>query len=267
MMNYKIKNSLSLQIKYCFINFFFILKLSYFDIILRYRRTVLGPLWNILSTTAITLLIGGFWSIIFNDLNFEYFLQVYVGFIIWNLIQNMTIGSTTLLTQEHNELIRNTNTPISALALRHTLRSMITMSYFFPIILFLLILREKTQLINIPLIVFVLIMIFIIFFLLSSIISILCSRYRDLVEILSLIIGSSLLITPVIWDSKMLVSYQKFIYLNPFAIIIDSLRKPLLGQDINFILYLYLLGITLVLYVILNFIFKKKGNLIVFWSN
>jgi lipopolysaccharide transport system permease protein len=144
---------------------------------------------------------------------------------------------------------------------------MITMSYFFPIILFLLILRGKTQLINIPLIVFALIMIFIIFFLLSSIISILCSRYRDLVEILSLIIGSSLLITPVIWDSKMLVSYQKFIYLNPFAIIIDSLRKPLLGQDINFILYLYLLGITLVLYVILNFIFKKKGNLIVFWSN
>ena len=110
-------------------------------------------------------------------------------------------------------------------------------------------------------------MIFIIFFLLSSIISILCSRYRDLVEILSLIIGSSLLITPVIWDSKMLVSYQKFIYVNPFAIIIDSLRKPLLGQDINLILYLYLLGIILSLLVMLNFIYKKKGNLIVFWSN
>lgn len=266
-MSYKIKNSLSLQIKYCINNFLFIFKLSYFDIILRYRRTILGPLWTILSTSAITIVIGGFWSIIFKDINFEYFLHVYIGFIIWNLIQNMTIGSVNLLTQEHNELIRNTNIPISALILRHTIRSIIIMSYFFPIILILLIFRGKTEIINIPLIITALIMIFIIFFLLSSIISILCSRYRDLIELLSLVIGSSLLITPVIWDSKMLVSYHKFVYLNPFAIIIDSLRNPLLGQDINLILYLYLMGIILSLFIILNFIYKKKGNLIVFWSN
>ena len=266
-MSYKIKNSLSLQIKYCINNFLFIFKLSYFDIILRYRRTILGPLWTILSTSAITIVIGGFWSIIFKDINFEYFLHVYIGFIIWNIIQNMTSGSVNLLTQEHNELIRNTNIPISVLILRHTLRSIIIMSYFFPIILILLIFRGKTEIINIPLIITALIMIFIIFFLLSSIISILCSRYRDLIELLSLVIGSSLLITPVIWDSKMLVNYQKFVYLNPFAIIIDSLRKPLLGQDINLILYLYLLGIILSLLVMLNFIYKKMGNLIVFWSN
>jgi ABC-type polysaccharide/polyol phosphate export permease len=266
-MSYKIKNSLSLQIKYCINNFLFIFKLSYFDIILRYRRTIIGPLWTILSTSVITIVIAGFWSIIFKEINFEYLLHVYIGFIIWNLIQNMTIGSVNLLTQEHNELIRNTNIPISVLILRHTLRSIIIMSYFFPIILILLIFRGKTEIINIPLIITALIMIFIIFFLLSSIISILCSRYRDLIELLSLVMGSSLLITPVIWDSKMLVDYQKFVYLNPFAIIIDSLRKPLLGQDINLILYLYLIGIILSLFIILNFIYKKKGNLIVFWSN
>jgi lipopolysaccharide transport system permease protein len=266
-MNYKIKNSLKLQIQYCFKNFFFIFKLSYFDLILRYRRTVLGPFWSVLSTTIFAVLIGIFWAIIFNDLNFEYFLHVYIGFIIWNLIQNMTIGSVNILTQDHNELIKNTNIPISVLILRHTLRSFIIMSYFLPIILILLIFRGKMEIIIIPLLIAALIMIFIIFFLLSSIISILCSRYRDLIELLSLTIGSSLLITPVIWDSKMLASYQKFVYLNPFAIIIDSLRKPLLSEDINFILYIYLIGIILSLLIILKFIYKKKGNLIVFWCN
>ena len=86
-------NNLLGQYNYVFkrINNIFIL--AYFEITMKYKRTTLGPIWNVITLLVTTVLLSIVWSILFKiDLK-EYLPKVYFGITTFSFLTMATTGS------------------------------------------------------------------------------------------------------------------------------------------------------------------------------
>ena len=82
-----------------------IFELSKFDYLLRFRRTKLGPFWNILTIFITVLLMSLVWSIIFKIDIKEYIPRLMFGFTAFIFISNTITLSVDLISDKYaNEL-------------------------------------------------------------------------------------------------------------------------------------------------------------------
>ena len=96
-------------------------------------------------------------------------------------------------------------------------------------------------------------------------VSIICSRFRDLGLLIKSIMRAGVLLTPILWDKSRLGEFENWIYLNPFTSMIEALRNPLLGMEINYMIYLILFFILLINTTVSYVLLKYKHKVFAFW--
>ena len=101
--------------------------------------------------------------------------------------------------------------------------------------------------------------------LLSYICSIITTRFRDLVPLIQSILSALTLLTPIMWNKEMLGEKMNYVYLNPLAFMIEIVRDPIIGVVPSLNVYLYNIFLLIILYFMLFFVLKFKGNRIIFW--
>jgi lipopolysaccharide transport system permease protein len=255
------------QVFYCLQNFKQIFMLAFFDLKIKYRRTSIGFLWNILSLILSTFLIAYVWSFLFK-VNFKWYLSyVLIGLSTWALIISCIIEGCTILYNKFRSHISNTTTPIIVYSKRNLIYNFFIYIQILPIILLFAFL--SSELINLErslLLIFGIILIYLNLFWINILLSVICSRYRDLHPFIQSISGTLTLITPIVWEKERLGTFAVYAYLNPFTSFIEVVRMPLVSDSITLVPYL-LLVIFLFLGNTINYLFFKiKGNNFIFWS-
>ena len=243
-------------------------RLAFFDLNLKYRRTILGPAWNVLTILLSVFLMSLVWAKVFNiNLN-EFLPKLYFGMTAWTLIISMTSGSSTLYHGTYSSLIRSVKINNLELNLRHISLSIMNYLHFVPLIVIFFVFFEtvnfnENTILLIPGFIFL----FINMFWFSYVFSTMCSRFRDLVPLTDTIMNAGSLLTPIIWSKEMLGEQKNLVYINPFTFFIESIRDPLLGINPGIHVYLGLLVITLFGYLIMFIIYIKKNHRISFWAS
>jgi ABC-type polysaccharide/polyol phosphate export permease len=96
--------------------------------------------------------------------------------------------------------------------------------------------------------------------------SILCVRFRDIGQIVGIIMQASFLVTPVMWNIDMLPpQYKSFIYINPFASIIEIARAPFMGYMTDPLAYLSLLCWSVFAFLCAFIMYRIFHKNLVFW--
>jgi len=161
-----------------------------------------------------------------------------VGLVVWQLISAILIESTNLLPANiryfHNQYMP-TSTIVFAMAFRHA--ATFFMNLIFPVILSLgLGLRPSSSaLFAIPGVLLTLIWCL----WMSLMLSILCTRYRDIIQVVNNLIQVAIFLTPVLWMPELLSTRaQDLLPWNPFAVFVAIVRDPLLGRDVSWAYWL-----------------------------
>ena len=242
------------------------LNTSIYDILIKYRRTKLGPLWLLLTTFITILIICFVWSKIFKLDFYDYFSYVFSGFAVWIIVTNFINDSLTLLCEKYNLFIQNIPGSIMVYIFRHVTYGFINFFHLFPVLIFFFVKNiNKDFLIFIFLIFLGIILLFTIAILFTTFFSILSSRFRDLIPLIQSIFSASLILTPVIWKKDMLGQYQNYVYFNPLASYLEVLRNPFLGEYPTIISYFVCVSTIIILTFFLIVLFKKKGDRFIFW--
>ena len=79
----------------------------------------------------------------------------------------------------------------------------------------------------------------IVFFL--FLITLMCARFVRLKFANSSIMSAGILLTPILWEKERLGQFKLCLF-NPLTSMIESIRDPLLGLSVNYIVY-FILGI------------------------
>lgn len=208
------------------------LYLGYQEIILKYRRSILGPWW---STSAIALMItmlSYLWSKIFG-LSLEHYVPYFaIGYTLWLFFSTCITESCTLL-YENSNIIKQTKVPIIAFSVKLLIKNLLIFFHNLVVVIFIIIFMCDVSFINIATSIFFFILFCFNIYLAVITISILSARFYDFSQIIINFIQLLFFVTPIIWEPEFLKDKIWVNNLNPLFHWINLIREPLMNGEIN----------------------------------
>ena len=227
--------------------------LSWRDISVRYKQTVIGILWALirpLLTMVVFTIIFGKMAKLPSDGNAPYAIMVYAGMLPWQFFSSaITAASNSLI--GNTQLITKVYFPRLIIPASSIITSFVDFIISFIILVFLMIYFSF-----LPTWRMVYLFGFLIITVLTSLgfglfISSLNVKYRDFRYIVPFIIQLGLYISPVGFSSSVVPEKYRLLYsLNPMVGVIDGFRWSILGSDSN----IYFPGLLLSLFVMVLFL-------------
>lgn len=203
--------------------------LGWHDIRQRYRRSVIGPFWITLSMGVMVASLGFLYSALFRQDLHTYLPFVSLGMIVWALIQGFTTEACSTFYLA-DSIIRQVRIPLSALVFRMMWKHIIIFAHNSVIyVLLMLILWDfpgSSALLVLPGFLLLCLNATWVGLLLGT----LGARFRDLQPIVASVMQVIFFISPILWTKDQLPQHLAWFSSNPFGLVIDLIRMPLMGQ-------------------------------------
>ena len=234
------------------------------DIRLRYRRSFLGPWWLTASTAVTIGVLGLLWSQIFQSDITTYLPFFAIGHVVWIWISSQVNDAATGFTQfEH--IIKQTRLPYPTYLLRLSMRHGLILAHNAVVVIAVVLLCgagfHPVAWLAFP----GLALVSIICVLLSILVAICCTRYRDLPPIVASLVQIAFFLTPILWQPDVLRSKTWIADMNPLFHWIEVIRQPLLGSSPSAAHYYWTCGSIGVLALLSLWLLGRQRDRIAYW--
>lgn len=242
------------------------LYVAWFNFVVTYRKTTLGPFWLLAGPSIFIFIIGGIFKRV-NDVPAEIFVpHLAIGVILWTLLGGFVTKSTTVYPRNRAQILQGSMTLIEITVVD-------VISIFLQFIHQVLILVVVFAIYGFPFSWYALVSLLglaIIVangFWLSIVFGIVGARYRDLHQMISAIMRVAFLATPIIWMATSTRGQMLGIYLllNPFYHFLEIVRAPLLGMPISMTSWIVVLTITVGGFFLANEMHRRFARLVPLW--
>lgn len=208
------------------------LMLAYQDISLRYRRSILGPLWITLSMAITVYSMGYLYSNLFKIDMPHYFPFLASGMLTWSLISTLILESTDGFISAQ-AVLKEIKFPYSLHIHRLITRNMIIFFHNILVMIPIYMIFHAAIKINLCTLLLIpgLMVIYFNFLFYGTLLAIIGARYRDIGQVIKSLVQVVFFLTPIMWDPIVLHGQKQWIVdLNPFYAFIELIRQPLLGH-------------------------------------
>lgn len=238
--------------------------LAWADTKARYKKSVIGPFWPVLTNLIGVLGLGLVWGHLLNQDMQTFIPQLAVGLIVWQLIAGaLTDGPVTFI--RHAGMIRNVAMPswffsVRALA-KHLINLMHNMVILIGVMLYYKVPLTENTWLALPGLLLVTLNIY---WILHGL-GLAGARFRDIELLINSVVPLLFFISPVIYKADRLPPAMNVVWLNPISYMIEAIRTPLLG-DAPATLTWTVLIVMLAIGGGLTFIFQRtQGKNLAFW--
>jgi len=232
----------------------------------RYRRSILGFGWSLLSPLLNYGVVAIVFSFTMRNAVPNYFLYMFSGAVLFSFI-SATIGHSPGIMLSNEHYIKKIYIPKLVFVLNIVLVEFVNFLLGFATLCFLGLIFHKIEISAALSILPLLIGLSVLFLIgISIVISILTVFFRDIFHIIPVILQISFFATPILYEKSILPEKaQQLIYFNPFYYFIESFRYPLYHQALP--PFSYLITVTVLSLLSLAFgllVLKQCDNRIVF---
>jgi lipopolysaccharide transport system permease protein len=239
-------------------------RLGWNDILQRYRRSLLGPLWLTLSMAIMVVALGVIYAQIFRTPLHDFMPFLCVGLLIWGLISSVLNEAGTLFTGSES-YIKQIRLPYSVYVYRFMWSKIIIFAHnfviYFGILIYFQLWPGLAALYAIP--GFLLIVLN--GALASLYLGMISARFRDIPQIVSSLTQIVFFITPIMWKPELLGPRAALSSFNPFHHLFQIVRLPLLGQIPTLGNYAAVALVTLLNLAIASALFIRFRSRISYW--
>jgi ABC-type polysaccharide/polyol phosphate export permease len=240
------------------------LRLGWEQTVARFRRTVFGPFWLTANLLAISFALSVVFGMLMGQNYRQNFATIISGVLSWSLIGGvMTDASGVFISS--GPWMQTIRMPLSFYIFLMMTRDFINyLAQLIALWIVLALLRLGAPptwhlLIGLPIVL-------VDMSLLSLIIAMPSTRFRDINQTVGFATQILFFITPVFWVPTQAHGHSALIYqLNPFAHLLELIRQPVMGYAPALIHYEWAAGITVVLFATcftMLALFRKR---VVFW--
>jgi lipopolysaccharide transport system permease protein len=241
------------------------LALALLDIRNRYRGSVLGPLWNTLSTAAMVAGLALLYATLFRIDSADYLRHLAVSLILWQAIAGFLTDACTAFTGSA-EVIRQVAMPQTVHLLRSVLRSALTAAHALPIVPLVFLYTGRWPGAEAWLALPGLAMLLATGFAAAMLLGVLCARFRDIPPIVANLVQLFFFMTPVLWTPALLdPAMVPWLLLNPFYPLLETLRGPLVEGGVTPAVWAAALGWTAVLAAAAWALFRRYRARVAYW--
>lgn len=238
--------------------------LARLDIRNRYRGSVLGPFWLSLSTAIMVVSLGLLYSALFMLPLADYLPYLAVSLIIWGMISQIVTEACVSLTSSEG-IIRQLPLPYTVHMLRCVLRNAAVAAHSLPLIFVVFAvfghLPGPEALLAIP----GLALLAANAFALALLLGMVCARFRDIPPIVGSVLQLAFFMSPVLWKPELLGERQVWLPLNPFYVLMETVRGPLVEGGASGLVWLSAVCFTLLTCAASFAFFVRFRGRIAFW--
>ena len=244
------------------------LNLAWKDIRARYRRTVIGPFWTVLSTAVLVGALGFVNSTLWHiDIStyLPFFCAGYIAWLLFITIINES-GSSIVAAEATVKAIR---IPYSVFIFRVLTRNVIVFGHNLLVYIAVALIFGVAPSVNMLLLPVGLALALLNYVWISLLLAVVCARFRDVIQLVASLSMILFFVTPIFWQPAQLGSAPAARFLladaNFAYHLIDVVRAPLLGQPPQLLSFAYL-GVAAVLGFTLSALFLRRFyNRIAYW--
>lgn len=242
------------------------LMLAWSDTMLRYRRTVIGPLWITLSTAVTVGAIGTLYGGIFgNDLS-EYMPHFAIGLILWTFISAIITDGCNVFILSAG-LIKSVPTPLPLHVLRMMSRHAVVLAHNAAIVVVLWMIFQWPIGLHTLLALVGLVLVLATTLGAVLLLSVVCVRFRDVPQIVGAVLQLLFLLSPIVWMPQALRgrAASSIITYNPVHYMLETVRGPLLGHEPAFSTWLLASAVAAVSLFLGMVFFGRFKHRVAYW--
>ena len=203
--------------------------LSWLDIKLRYRGSLLGPFWLTLSTAIMVGAMGGIYSQLFHMNLHDYLPFLVLSIVLWGFLSAL-VGDACVGFTASEGMIRSMRMPFWLYAARIVIRNVLVLGHNIVVIVFVYAVLGISPGVNVVFAIPAFVLWLVDGLAASALLGAVCARFRDIPPIVMSVLQMAFFVTPVIWKPELLSpDKQALLPLNPFYSLLAIVREPLLG--------------------------------------
>ena len=241
------------------------LTLGWLDIRLRYRGSVLGPLWLTLSTAVMVASLGFLYSALFKINLHDYLPFIALSIVLWNFL-SAVVGDACLSFLQAEGMIRSIRMPFTVHAVRTVVRNVLVLAHNVIVIVAIWAIFNVwpgwDAALAVPGVLLWLVDSLAACLLLGTF----CARFRDIPPIVGSVMQIAFFVTPIIWQPELLQGASAaWLPANPFYALIEIVRAPLLRGAPSAAVWLSALGYSAALCLAAWLLFARVRGRLAFW--
>ena len=242
------------------------LTLGWQDVKARYRRSRVGAFWLTINMAVLITTFGVIFGTLFGAPIAEFLPTVAVGIIVWGFLSgSISEGCESFATAR--DTILEVKMPLSIHMLRIVIRNLIISGHNVLIIPFVFIIFAKPigwQLLYAPI---GLLLVILNVTWITFVLSIICTRFRDVTEIVKNIMQVMFYSTPIIWGADMLPERVggTILAFNPFYHLLSIVREPILGHEPSLLNWVVPISMALIGWVVALTFFGYYRKKVAYW--
>ncbi len=238
--------------------------LGWLDIRLRYRGSMLGPLWLTISTGVMVAMLGFLYSKLFHMNLAEYLPFLALSQVLWAFLASM-VGEACSTFIEMVGLIHSVRMPMFLFAMRVVIRNLLVLAHNVVVFVVVFAIFRIWPGWDMALVVPGVLLWTLDALALTLMLGGLCARFRDITPIVNSLLQILFFITPVIWKPDQLGQYQVYLPFNPLYDLLEIVRAPLLGEHVAEATWAGAIGFSAMLCIASWLFFIRARGRVAFW--
>jgi len=239
--------------------------LAWQDIKLRYRGSVLGPLWLTLTIVIMVGSMGFLYAKLFHMDVKTYLPFLTVGMVFWQMIQSTITDSCSCFVQSA-AIVQQVRMPFSIHIYRMICRNLIVLAHTVVVIPIVLVIFHRPISWEIVLLLPALALLSLNALFLGIILGMISARYRDVPPIVQNLVQVLFFITPIFWAPEQLGRWAAVSQFNPLFAAVDILRSPIIGPHfVPYMSWLVMTGVTVAIGAVALPMFSRYRARIPYW--
>lgn len=235
------------------------------DIRQRYRRSRIGQFWLTLSMAVFVLVLGTIFSSVYKYDAKSYFPNLVENIVLWSYI-GATINESCLVFVSSEAYLRQDGLPKSTCVFRLATRNLLALMHNAVLVPATMIICGVGTSFEAILIIPGLLLLLVNGLMVSLLLGIVCTRYRDVPQIVASLVQILFFATPVMWQPGQLTwPHSLLVDLNPLASHLILLSEPTLGRVPALSHYVVCMGATVVLAILSAAAFARFRHRITYW--
>ena len=241
--------------------------LGWQDVKQRYRRSALGPFWLTISMAVLIGTLAMVFGGVFNAKMDEFLPFLAIGFVLWAYISTVINEGCTAFSNS-DAIIKQLPLPMTLHVFRVVWRNQIIMAHNAVIVPLVFLAFLKLPGLIVFEAVLGLLLNTLILAWIALLLGIICTRYRDLPQIVNSLLQIAFYTTPIVWMPNLLAGTKRgflLIQMNPLFHMIEVIRAPLLGHSPSMLSWLVVVNIAFWGWLLTLLFFGKYRNRISYW--
>jgi ABC-type polysaccharide/polyol phosphate export permease len=237
---------------------------SWSDTRARYKRSVLGPFWLVLSTLIGVAGLGLVWSSLMNVERAAFIPQLTIGLVLWSLITGCVVGGCGVFVRRAS-IIKNIKTPAMRLSLELLFQQIVNFVHNMLVVVLILVVfpqpMSAVTLLAVPGLLLVLINLWWV----VQVLGFLGARFRDLEPLVQAIMPIMFFVSPVLYRSHQLGPMEVIMAYNPMAYWLDVVREPLQGDAPTTMTWTVNILMAVVGWILAFCVTRAKAHRLAYW--